>query len=559
MSNLKKWQIYALAAAVVLAALAGTGYAFRKDIILYMVATRARDATPIAPNREIVWEKGPEIAAQPADQRPPNIVVILADDLGFNDISYFGGGAGGGTVQTPHIDSLARDGANFSSAYSGTAACAPSRAMIMTGRYGTRTGFEFTPTPPGMTRIVDMFYNDGTRPHELLVDQEAADKAPPFREQGLPGEEITLAEALKPKGYHTMHIGKWHLGNAPEFIPNAQGFDESVMLESGLFLPEDSPEVVNAKLPFDPIDQFLWARMQYATSYNAGEWFEPKGYLTDFYTDEAVKAIEANKNRPFFLYLAHWAVHTPLQASKADYDALSHIENERERVYAAMIRALDRSVGRVMQALKENGLDDNTIVIFSSDNGGPGYIGIPDVNKPYRGWKLTYFEGGIRVPLFVRWPGKIEPGTERKMPVAHLDLFPTIVAAAGAPLPGDRVIDGIDILPYVTGADEAAAPARPIFWRDGHYHAVRKDGWKLQFAERPNKVWLFNLNEDPTEQKNLAEENPEKVAELRALVEAHNATQRDPLFPAVAEMPVTIDKTLEEPATEEDEYIYWPG
>ena len=257
MSNLKKWQIYALAAAVVLAALAGTGYAFRKDIILYMVATRARDATPIAPNREIVWEKGPEIAAQPADQRPPNIVVILADDLGFNDISYFGGGAGGGTVQTPHIDSLARDGANFSSAYSGTAACAPSRAMIMTGRYGTRTGFEFTPTPPGMTRIVDMFYNDGTRPHELLVDQEAADKAPPFREQGLPGEEITLAEALKPKGYHTMHIGKWHLGNAPEFIPNAQGFDESVMLESGLFLPEDSPEVVNAKLPFDPIDQFL--------------------------------------------------------------------------------------------------------------------------------------------------------------------------------------------------------------------------------------------------------------------------------------------------------------
>lgn len=552
---MKKWQIWSLAAVLVVVTVAGTAYAFHKDLILYAVATRARDATPVAPNREVVWEKGPETASAPEGQRPPNIVVILADDLGFNDISYYGGGI----VETPNIDALARDGANFSTAYSGTAACAPSRAMIMTGRYGTRTGFEFTPTPPGMTRIVDLFYNDGTRPHELLVDQEAADNAPPFREQGLPGEEITLAEALKPKGYHTMHIGKWHLGNSPEFIPNAQGFDESVMLESGLFLPEDSPEVVNAKLPFDPIDQFLWARMQYATSYNGGEWFEPKGYLTDYYTDEAVKAIEANKNRPFFLYLAHWAVHTPLQASKADYDALSHIENERERVYAAMIRALDRSVGRVMEALKENGLDDNTIVIFSSDNGGPGYIGIPDVNKPYRGWKLTYFEGGIRVPLFVRWPGKIEPGTERKMPVAHLDLFPTIVAAAGAPLPGDRVIDGIDILPYVTGTDEAAAPARPIFWRDGHYQAMRLDGWKLQFAERPNKTWLYNLNEDPTEQVNLAEENPEKVAELKALVEAHNATQREPLFPAVAEMPVTIDKTLEEEATPEDEYVYWPG
>lgn len=552
---MKKWQAWSLAVVVVLASVAGTAYVFRKDIVLYAVATRARDATKVAPNREITWEKGPEVASLSPDQRPPNIVVILADDLGFNDISYFGGGL----IETPNIDALAREGANFSQAYSGTAACAPSRAMIMTGRYGTRTGFEFTPTPPGMTKIVDLFYNDGTRPHEMLFDKEAAENAPPFKEQGLPGSEVTLAEALKPQGYHTMHIGKWHLGNSPEFIPNAQGFDESVMLESGLFLPEDSPDVVNAKLPFDPFDQFLWARMQYATSYNAGEWFEPKGYLTDFYTDEAVKAIEANRNRPFFLYLAHWAVHTPLQASKADYDALPQIENERERVYAAMIRALDRSVGRVMRSLKDNGLDENTIVIFSSDNGGPGYIGIPDVNKPYRGWKLTYFEGGIRVPFFVRWPGKIAPGTAREMPVAHLDIFPTLVAAAGAALPADRVIDGIDILPYALGTESEPAPNRPIFWRDGHYHAVRADGWKLQYLARPKKVWLFNLSEDPTEQHNLAEEHPEKVAELKALIEAHDARQREPLFPAVAEMPVTIDKTLEEPATEEDEYIYWPG
>lgn len=551
---MKKWQIYSLAAVVVLVALAGTAYSFRKDLVLYAVATRARDATPVAPHRDIVWNQGPAEADVPADMRPPNIVLILADDLGFNDISLYGGGI----VETPHIDALARAGVNFSTAYAGTAACAPSRAMIMTGRYGTRTGFEFTPTPPGMTRIVDLFYNDGTRPHEMLFDKEAVENAPPFREQGLPGSEITLAEALKPQGYHTMHIGKWHLGNAPEFVPNAQGFDESVMLESGLFLPEDSPDVVNAKLPFDPFDQFLWARMQYATSYNGSEWFEPKGYLTDFYTDEAIKAIEQNRNRPFFLYLAHWGVHTPLQAAKADYDALSHIEDHTERVYAAMIRALDRSVGRVMEALKENGLDDNTIVIFSSDNGGPGYLGIPDVNKPYRGWKLTYFEGGIRVPLFVRWPGHIEAGTERTLPVAHLDLFPTIVAAAGAPLPADRVIDGINILPFAKGED-VEAPNRPIFWRDGYYHAVRADDWKLQFSERPNKVWLFNLDEDPTEQKNLAETHPEKVAELKALVEAHNATQRDPLFPAVAEMPILIDKTLKDEATEEDEYIYWPG
>lgn len=551
---MKKWQIYSLAAVVILAALAGTAYSFRKDIILYTVATRARDATQVAPNRDIAWNQGPAEAEVPGDKRPPNIVLILADDLGFNDISFYGGGL----IETPNIDALARSGVNFSTAYSGTAACAPSRAMIMTGRYGTRTGFEFTPTPPGMTRIVDLFYNDGTRLHEMKFDKEGVEKAPPFREQGLPGSEITLAEALKPQGYHTVHIGKWHLGNSPEFLPNAQGFDESMMLESGLFLPEDSPEVVNAKLPFDPFDQFLWARMQYATSYNGGEWFEPRGYLTDFYTDEAIKVIEQNRNRPFFLYLAHWAVHTPLQAAKADYEALSHIEDHTERVYAAMIRALDRSVGRVMEALKENGLDENTIVIFSSDNGGPGYIGIPDVNKPFRGWKLTYFEGGIRVPLFVRWPGRIEAGTERNMPVAHLDLFPTIVAAAGAPLPADRVIDGINILPFAKG-EAGEEPNRPIFWRDGYYHAVRHDDWKLQFSERPNKVWLYNLKDDPTEQNNLADDHPEKVAELKALVEAHNATQRDPLFPAVAEMPILIDKTLKEEASEEDEYIYWPG
>ncbi|MEX1152935.1 sulfatase-like hydrolase/transferase [Parvibaculum sp.] len=557
MTGLKKWQAYALAGVVAVTTVAATAFVFRKDLILYFVATRQRDATVVLANRDIPWQQGPAVAQEATDKRPPNIVVILADDLGFNDISYFGGGAAGGIVETPHIDSIARNGANFSKAYSGTAACAPSRAMLMTGRYGTRTGFEFTPTPPGMTRIMDLFYNDGTRPHDMLFDADAVAKAPPFAEQGLPGSEITLAEALKPQGYHNIHIGKWHLGNSPEFRPNAQGFDESVMLESGLFLPEDSPDVVNAKLPFDPIDQFLWARMNYATSYNASEWFEPKGYLTDYYTDEAVKAIEANRNRPFFLYLAHWGVHTPLQASKEDYDALSMIEDERLRVYAAMIRALDRSVGRVLAALKENGLDDNTLVIFSSDNGAPGYIGIPDVNAPFRGWKLTFFEGGIRVPFFAQWPARIAPGTTRDTAVAHIDMFPTIVAAAGAALPSDRVIDGIDLLPHATG--NAPPPDRPIFWRDGYYMAVQARGWKLQTTAKPEKTWLFNLNDDPTEQVNLAERHPEKVAELKTLLADHNATQREPLFPAVGEMPVTIDKTLEEEATADDEYIYWPG
>ncbi|MBX3495435.1 MAG: sulfatase-like hydrolase/transferase [Parvibaculum sp.] len=557
MSGLKKWQAFALAGVVALTAVAGTAFAFRKDLILYFVATRARDATVVLANRDIPWQQGPEVAAEAAGKRPPNIVFILADDLGFNDISYFGGGAAGGIVQTPHIDSIARNGVNFSRGYAGTAACAPSRAMLMTGRYGTRTGFEFTPTPPGMTRIMDLFYNDGSRRHEMLFDEDAVKRQPPFAEQGLPGAEITLAEALKPRGYHSIHIGKWHLGNSEEFRPNAQGFDETVMMESGLFLPEDSPDVVNAKLPFDPIDQFLWARMRYATSYNGSEWFEPKGYLTDYYTDEAVKAIEANRNRPFFLYLAHWAVHTPLQASKEDYDALSMIEDERLRVYGAMIRALDRGVGSVLQALKDNGLDDNTLVIFTSDNGGAGYIGLRDINAPYRGWKLTFFEGGIRVPFFAQWPARIEAGASLDEAVAHIDMFPTVLAAAGAPLPDDRIIDGVDLLARL---DAAAAPLdRPLFWRNAYYRVVQKDGWKLQVTTKPERTWLFNLNDDPTEQVNLAELHPERVAAMIEMLDAHDATQREPLFPAVGEMPVTIDKTLEEEATEDDEFIYWAG
>ncbi|MEX2206047.1 MAG: sulfatase-like hydrolase/transferase [Myxococcota bacterium] len=550
---------FAIGALVVVVALAGTAYAFRKPVILYLIANVARNASVVAPNQEIVWASGPAAAEAPIGQRPPNIVLILADDMGINDISFFGGGVAGGAVPTPSIDSLAREGVSFDVGYAGNATCAPSRAAILTGRYPTRFGFEFTPTPRGMGRILELFYNDGTRPHELLYDPKAAEDQPDFADQGVPGSELTIAELLAPRGYHSMHIGKWHLGTADAFSPNAQGFDESVLMESGLYLEEADPQVVNAKLAFDPIDQFLWARMQYATSYNGGEVFAPRGYLTDFYTDEAVKAIEANRNRPFFLYLAHWGVHSPLQAAKADYDALAEIENPRLRVYAAMMRALDRSVGRVLKALDDNGLSENTLVIFTSDNGGAGYIGLPDVNQPYRGWKLTFFEGGIRAPFFVKWPGRIAPGTRNASPIAHIDVLPTLVAAAGAALPTDRPIDGVNLLPFIDGSAQSGEPHAALFWRSGYYQAVRANGWKLQVSDNPRKAWLFDLGTDPTEQLNLAEQRPEKLAELRALLDEHNAKQAPPLYPAAGQIPVLVDKTLEQGGTVEDEYIYWPG
>ena len=537
--------------------LAGLSYMNRKALILHFVATSAKDEVGVY--QPVIWEAGPETATVPAESRPPNIIFILADDLGINDISTFGGGVAGGRVPTPNIDRLAASGAVYTQAYSGTATCAPSRAMLMTGRYPTRTGFEFTPTPDGMARIVTMFEDrsDARRPR-IELDREAMQVQPPFREQALPPEEVTIAELLSESGYHTVHIGKWHLGYGAS-APNAQGFAESLDMASGLHLPEDHPDVVNALLPFDPIDKFLWARMQFAARFNGGPLFEPGGYLSDWWTDESLKVIDANANRPFFLYLAHWGVHTPLQATQADYEAVGDIEPHRLRVYAAMVRSIDRSVGRIIDKLEEKGLADNTILVFSSDNGGPGYIGLPDINSPYRGWKITLFEGGIRVPMLIRWPAQVEAGTIVDTPVAHIDLFPTLAAAAGAGLPANVEIDGQNILVEATGESLISRPDDAIYWSSGYYRVVRAGDWKLQVNGRQQTSWLFNLGDDPTEQVNLAATRLDKMAELEALMESHWRDSADPLYPSTVNIPVSVDKTLAEPFDPADEYVYWPN
>lgn len=534
-----------------------TAWLLRKDIILYIASSRG--LAEVGPHQVVNWQKPDPTAVRKAPDTAPNIIFILADDLGINDVSTFGGGIADGRLQTPNIDRLAAEGANFTQAYAGTASCAPSRAMIMTGRYPSRTGFEFTPTPNGMGRVVSMFADDmDDGLPEMFLNEERAEGAPIYEEQGLPGSELTIAEVLKDAGYHTVHIGKWHLGRSDEFKPTSQGFDESLLMASGLFLPEDDPDVVNAKLDFDPIDKFLWARMQYAASYNGGDWFEPGGYLTDYWTDEAIKVIKTNKDNPFFLYLAHWGIHTPLQATREDYEAVGDIQPHRQRVYAAMMRAVDRSVGDIMDALEEEGIADNTIIVFSSDNGGAGYIGIPDVNAPYRGWKLTLFEGGIKVPMFMRWPAQIAPGQEITSPVAHIDLMPTFSAAGQGTIPADLEIDGKDLLPLATGAS-TQDPHDAIFWTSAYYRVVRQGDWKLQVSLKPNKSWLFNLADDPTEQVNLADTNEPKVTELKELLDAHTANARAPLYPHTLEAPIAIDKTRAEKFQDGDELIYWPN
>lgn len=514
---------------------------------------------PIGAPREVTWEAGPNAPSVPSDERPPNIVIIVADDLGYNDLTWAGGGIANGSVTTPSIDSIARDGVQFSAGYAANATCAPSRAAILTGRYPTRFGFEFTPAPKIFMRLVASMMADqpGALRAPIYHDDREAD-VPPLDQQGIPPAEVTLAELLRARGYRTLGLGKWHLGEAPPLRPEAQGFDEYLGFYAGgsMYLDADDPRSVNSVQDFDPIDVFLWANLPFAVRKNGGERFRPATYMTDYLADEAVKAIAANRNRPFFLYFAPNAPHTPLQALRSDYDALAHIADHRTRVYAAMIRALDRAVGHVLEALKVNGLEENTLVFFTSDNGGANYIALPDINRPYRGWKMTFFEGGIRAPFFVRWPAKVPAGSTFPAPVAHVDVFATAAAAAGAPLPTDRAIDGVDLLPFLRGTT-AGPPHESLFWRSGHYKTVLAGGWKLQVSERPPHNWLFHVAEDPTERVDVSAKNPDKLRELTALLAAHEAKMVGPAWPSLIEGPIAIDHPLGVPDSDSDEYVYW--
>lgn len=542
--------------AVLVVVLAGIGWLFRVELALFGIGQMMASRMEIGPNQEINWSTGVDPQGRSAQDRPPNIVLILADDLGWNDLSMNGSNP---TTQTPHIDALAAEGLTFSQGYAANGTCAPSRAALMSGRYGTRFGFEFTPTPTGFMPIVELVGSTMDRPllPPAISNSQQANLS--FNEMGMPPSEITLAELLADQGYHTVHIGKWHLGQENGMAAHDQGFAESLLMASGLYGNLDDDEVVQARQDFDPIDRFLWEALSFAASFNGGPLFEPPKYLTDYYTDQAVKVIEANKDRPFFLYLAHWAPHTPLQATRADYDALADIELHRERVYAAMIRALDRGVGRVMDALKSNGLDENTLVMFTSDNGGAGYIGLPDVNEPYRGWKITLFEGGIRVPFLARWPARLPAGETYDAPVHHFDMYATAAAAAEAELPKDRDIDGVDLTSYVTGVDTTQAPHEYLFFRSGAAQAVRDARWKLMVSAppgQPRKEWLFDLQAEG-EWRDVMPEQPEVAERLRLALAGHNSEQAESLWPWVSTIANNVDRDLSQPDQPQDEFAYW--
>ena len=559
MSTVAKRGLYTL---IFILVVVGVGFLNQVSIMTWLASKGSIKfistiAEPILPTQQVDWASA-EPGSGSNSEELPNIIIILADDLGWNDISFYGGGLGNGAVQTPNIDRIAAEGVHFSNGYAGNATCAPSRAALLTGRYPTRYGFEFTPAPASLMSLVATFDSHREQLHPGYFLEENLSDFPPFEEQGVPTTEILLPEILASKDYHSILLGKWHLGESEGYTPNDRGFDEFLGFLAGaaMFAEYDDPAMIKSIQEFDGIDQFLWPNLTFAVRYNKEQRFKPDEYMTDYLSHQAVRAIEANKDRPFFMYLSYNAPHTPLHAMKSDYDSLSMIESHTERVYGAMMLSLDRGIGKVIDAVEAAGIGDNTLIIFSSDNGGADYVGLPNLNAPYRGWKMTFFEGGTHVPFFMRWPDRIEAGTEYQRPVTHIDIFSTIAAAAEVNVPADREIDGVDLLPFVTG-DRSEDPHEAIFWRTGTYRAVRSGDWKLQLSDPDETPFLYNLADDPTEQNNLATTSPMELKRLKNLIQEGMSNWQPPLRPPLVRGPNYPDKHLNEPLDNEDIPVYW--
>ncbi|MDB5386269.1 MAG: sulfatase [Planctomycetaceae bacterium] len=412
----------------------------------------------------------------------PNILIIVGDDMGYADVGF----QGCKDIPTPHLDALASAGKRFTNGYVTGPYCSPTRAGLLTGRYQTRFGHEFNP-------------GGGA--------------------QGLPLSESTLADRLRGGGYKTGLMGKWHLGNRPEMHPQKRGFDEFFGFLGGAHSYFESQGILRGSEAVQELD-----------------------YTTDAFGREAVSFIERHKDHPWFLYLAFNAVHTPMHATDDRLAKLSNIADKQRRTYAAMMVAMDEAIGKVRAKLAETGQAENTLVAFISDNGGPTMKGTTmngSRNDPLRGSKRTTLEGGIRVPFLVAWPGTIKPGTIDDS-VVQLDLHATALAAAGVPLKPEWKVEGVNLLPFLTGA-QSGEPHEALYWRFGQQMAIRKGNWKLvrydsnadtQSGRRQpvTPLKLYDLATDISETQDLAEKMPDKVRELQGMWDKWNQSNVAPLW-----------------------------
>lgn len=439
---------------------------------------------------------GGAAAGLAAEGRKPNLIVILADDMGYGDVGCYGSP----DVPTPHIDSIARNGVRFTDGYVSAAVCSPSRAALLTGRYQQRFGHEF---------------NSGPVPRETEIGF------------GLSHKEKIIPQLIKPAGYVSGAFGKWHLGVRPGYHPLERGFDEYFG-----FLPGGN-DYITAKttgarsVAADGRDGRVPIRRANALV-RGKEVVEDDRYFTDALGAEAVSFIDRHKNQPFFLYLAFNAIHTPLQATEKYLSRFTGISNEKHRMLAAMTAAMDDAIGGVLAQVRQQGLDKDTMIVFLSDNGCPEQTGA-GTNGPLNGEKVSYFEGGIRVPFMMQWPGRLPAGQVFTHPVVSRDIFPTFARGAGISLPKDVEFDGVDLAPHITNK-VARVPHESLFWRAGQGFAVRNGNWKL-VGFGSNYTRLFDLSKDLGERDDLASKHPEIVKELKSDWSAWSAKMAKPAWP----------------------------
>lgn len=420
-----------------------------------------------------------------AAERPPNVILIVADDLGYADVGVYGAKG----FSTPNLDRLAREGIRLTDFHVAQAVCSASRAAIMTGCYPNRIGIEGAMEP---------WYKFGI--HE---------------------RELTFPKMMKQKGYATGMVGKWHLGSVPPFHPQRRGFDEFFgYIREGHFYVGPRAAAHHDHLRSDEPTYD-----QENPVLRGSEPVEEPDYLTDAFTREALAFIDRHRREPFFLYLAHSAVHSPMQAVSPYWDRFARITDPHRRTFAAMLAALDASVGAVMGRLRALGLERDSIVAFVSDNGGPT-AELTSSNRPLRGGKGNLYEGGVRVPMLLRWPAALPGGLAYDRPVTALDLVPTFLRAAGLPVGGGAALDGVDLVPFLTGR----APGDPhehLYWRYGRRHAIRRGRWKMvvQGSASPE---LYDLKRDLGESSDRAAENPDVVRALEAALAVWTAQLRNP-------------------------------
>jgi arylsulfatase A-like enzyme len=476
----------------------------------------------------------------------PNIILIVADDLGLNDVSCYNSP----DFKTPNIDALAKEGVRCTNGYVTSPICAPSRCGILTGRYQERCGFETIDIDGYPSNLVeymagrksaqkDSSWVVATKPH-YPHEWETA-------KQGIPPTEITLAELLKKYSYNTAIIGKWHLGTNPRLnTPTNFGFNYQYGCYSGFTLYADrvnAPGIVDyTHKSFVAKYQWQMARKDVAMIYENNKKIrhEPQ-YFTDAIRDRSLKFIEANKEKPFFLYIPFTAPHEPYQAKEALYnEEFKTVNDKGKAVYRGIIRSLDDAIGAINQRLKDLKLDDNTLIVLLSDNGPALYTKITS-SAPLKGGKITQFEGGINVPFIMKWKNHIPENTVYENPVISLDIFATAAAITSAKLPEDRVYDGVNLIPYLSGQNKNL-PHDKLFWRADHIHVIRKGDYKLIFSSRDKWSELYNLKTDKNEKNNLYQSMPEKVKELRDdLNEWEKDLPAKPMWPRIMDHRFMID------------------